>query len=123
MKLIDNLYSIINSDSASRTFRLRLHGDSVIYRAHFPGHPVTPGVCLIRIAEELLSMLYATRLELRETVNAKFLTVLDPREQETVDFTFNKVEMSEDGHTVKAGVTVSAANKVFTKLSLIYDRI
>ena len=46
----DNLYSIVKQDVGEdvATFGLRLDADSVIYKAHFPSKPVTPGVCLIQ---------------------------------------------------------------------------
>ena len=53
----NNLYFI---DAAQRTedgavYTLRLNPDHVIYKAHFPGEPITPGVCILQIGQELLS--------------------------------------------------------------------
>ena len=46
------LYEIITVDAAGAT--VRLLPDSPVYQGHFPGYPITPGVCLVEIAVELL---------------------------------------------------------------------
>ena len=34
-------------------FKVILNPDHLIYKAHFPGQPVTPGVCILQIIQEL----------------------------------------------------------------------
>ena len=34
--------------------KIRLNPDHEIYRAHFPGNPITPGVCIVQIISEVL---------------------------------------------------------------------
>ena len=46
------LYDIVQADANGAT--LRLLPDSPVYRGHFPGYPITPGVCLVQIALELI---------------------------------------------------------------------
>ena len=54
MKLIDDFYKIVllekNDDSFS--CKVSLNANHGLYRVHFPGNPVTPGVCLIQMASE-----------------------------------------------------------------------
>ena len=47
------LYETIAVDPAGATVRL-LPG-SPVYQGHFPGYPITPGVCLVEIALELFA--------------------------------------------------------------------
>lgn len=47
------LYEIVSSDARGATLRLLL--DSPVYQGHFPGYPITPGVCLVQIALELIA--------------------------------------------------------------------
>ena len=49
------LYDIVSSNAAGAT--LRLLPDSPVYQGHFPGYPITPGVCLVEIAIELIEMM------------------------------------------------------------------
>ena len=49
MKLIDSLYKVI-SDTRSETghvYSIELDPEHFIYKAHFPGEPITPGVCIL----------------------------------------------------------------------------
>ena len=47
------LYETIAVDTAGAT--VRLLPESPVYRGHFPGYPITPGVCLVEIALELIA--------------------------------------------------------------------
>ena len=55
MMLLNDFYQI--TEQASQAFRIRLNPAHEIYRAHFPGQPITPGVCQIQLVTELLSQL------------------------------------------------------------------
>ena len=46
------LYETIAVDACGAT--VRLLPESPVYRGHFPGYPITPGVCLVEIALELM---------------------------------------------------------------------
>ena len=46
------LYEILTVDAGGAT--IRLLPESPVYRGHFPGYPITPGVCLVQIALELI---------------------------------------------------------------------
>lgn len=63
-----------SSDSAE----VRLLADSPIYRAHFPGYPVTPGVTLIQMALEL------TGRSLTGARDIRFLAPVQPSQEGTV---------------------------------------
>ena len=36
-------------------FRVRLDASHPVYRGHFPGHPVLPGVCTLQLVRECLN--------------------------------------------------------------------
>ena len=46
------LYEILTVAPDGAT--IRLLPESPVYRGHFPGYPITPGVCLVQIALELI---------------------------------------------------------------------
>ena len=46
------LYETIAVDATGAT--IRLLPESPVYQGHFPGYPITPGVCLVEIALELM---------------------------------------------------------------------
>lgn len=123
MNLNNNLYTILTADPEAASYTLELLPDCVIYRAHFPGHPITPGVCIIQVATELLSRQLGVELQLTEVVNAKFLSVINPEETPSVTYTFKKITLDEATATVKATATVSHADTIFTKLSLGFKTV
>ena len=46
------LYETVSVDGSGVT--LRLFPESPVYRGHFPGYPITPGVCLVQMALEAI---------------------------------------------------------------------
>lgn len=122
MILKNNLYKISASNIEEKSFNLELVPDCVIYQAHFPEQPITPGVCIIQIASELLNELLQTEYKLTTVSNTKFLAVINPLDAAFVTYTFNKLVFDEDTKTVKASVVVSNTDTVFTKLSLVYKK-
>lgn len=122
MILKNNLYKIKSGNRDEQSFRIELIRDCIIYKAHFPGNPITPGVCIIQIATELLSELCDNRtLELLNVSNAKYLAVIAPNQTEELSYRFKKIEISEDQLRMKASVDVCNEDTIFTKLSLVYS--
>ena len=56
MELKNSLYQITGKETngTAVSYDLQLDASHVIYQAHFPGEPITPGVCIIQMAKELL---------------------------------------------------------------------
>lgn len=120
MTLKDQLYTVTETDGDRMTCDISLIADSAIYRAHFPGQPVTPGVCIIQIAAELLELLLGCTLRLHTVVNAKYLAVIDPLTTPALRCTFSR--LSDDGRTVRVSATFSDSAATYTKLSLSFLR-
>ena len=122
MIFLNKLYDI---ESAERTdagvaYTVRLHAEHPIYRGHFPGEPVTPGVCILQMALELLSDAVGESLALGGLQNVKFLQILRP-EGMPVRVDISRIERS--GGEVKAQVDVSAADAMVAKISLTCRKI
>ncbi|MFS2716174.1 beta-hydroxyacyl-ACP dehydratase [Bacteroides uniformis] len=66
MKLENNYYKLISmhSDGTSGVFHLSLRLDCEVYRGHFPGNPVCPGVCNIQMIKECAERLTGQRLHI-----------------------------------------------------------
>lgn len=122
MILKNSLYKILSSNNEENAFNLELVPDCLIYRAHFPEQPITPGVCIIQIATELLSDLLNTEFELASVANAKFLTVINPLVTKNITYSFKKIVPDIETNAVKVSVVVCNSDTVFTKLSLVCRR-
>ena len=54
-----NYYHILSSDITSNggMFRVALNADCEVYQGHFPGEPISPGVCNIQMIKECAELL------------------------------------------------------------------
>ncbi len=121
MKLKNSLYKVIGTDHDAVKAQIELRRDCVIYKAHFPEQPITPGVCIIQMATELLEEISGWTLSLKEVVNAKFLSVINPVNTISCSYQFQKLtELPEN--RIKVSVIVSDESTVYAKLSLIYAK-
>ena len=89
-----------------------------VYQAHFPSYPVTPGVCLLQLAGELLSQRLRRPLYLEEVRNAKFLALLVPETGQQVCCRFLSVEPTET--QCRCQLLICDNEKTFAKFSLTY---
>lgn len=119
MKLLNQLYSIQekNDTPSGVDFIVRLNPQHIIYQAHFPGEPITPGVVLIQIVKELSAMLIGDckQLHLTAIKNVKFLSVISPYEHPEIKVNIS-IDKLETEFTVKT--IISADDSVFAKMSL-----
>ena len=108
MILKNQLYQIEHSQESDGTeqFTIRLLEDCPIYRAHFPGQPITPGVCIVQIVQEI-----------SDVKNVKFLNILTPKDNPKVDIVFTAIETSDESVSAKA--EVKDATTVFTTVSVV----
>lgn len=97
--------------------RLRLNKDSAVYRAHFPGHPITPGAMMIEMGRELLCLLTGRKMEITEVVSAKFLNVLSPVDNPEVEYVFLSIEATGEG--VKARMQLRWQQTLFATIQII----
>ena len=90
------LYETVRVDAAGAT--IRLLPESPVYQGHFPGYPITPGVCLVEIALELLSEQAGRPLRLTAAKNIKFTSPIIP--SQGLELRFN-LAGEGDGRTVE----------------------
>ncbi|MDR3365354.1 MAG: 3-hydroxyacyl-ACP dehydratase [Prevotellaceae bacterium] len=118
MKLVDDFYRIAQVAGADTEpeYLILLNKEHFIYRAHFPGNPITPGVCLIQLCKELMERRVGKPLLLKKIANVKFLSVVNPTVVGAVRVAFSKITPAENGYSFSA-VVYSGATQ-FAKLSL-----
>lgn len=134
MQLKNNLYTISHQemDNQNGCFTIQLNGEHSIYQAHFPGEPITPGVCIMQIGKELLEVLLtqsttnadsskpsstSIKCDIKAIKNLKFLSVISPKEVDSVTYIFKDVAWAKDKQEAKAKIVVTSANEVKAKLS------
>ena len=123
MILRNNLYRITKAEDTTggRLYTLELLPDCPIYAAHFPGMPVTPGVCLLLLGKELLEDTLGKSLRLSEVKNAKFLSVVSPIHDKQIECLVGKTALAEDGKSAEAQVTLRTSQETKAKMSFVCD--
>ena len=120
MILKDSLYHI--TQKTERGYEVLLDEKHFIYQAHFPGEPVTPGVCIIQMAKELLEDYLQHDFEIKQVKNVKFLSVISPTKTPRVTCSFEKISGSEECEECKAQMMVTAGDEALAKLSMTVRR-
>ena len=127
MILLNNLYTIIAEShfDISHDYIIHMNAEHFIYKAHFPGEPITPGVCILQIAHELIQNTLNRPLKIMSVKNAKFMNIISPDKNSEVHYTISKITdtfAADDieARMVKAQVAVyDSMGVVYAKLSLI----
>lgn len=98
--MIKDFYKV---DSVTRhddgaVYRVSLNPDCEVYKGHFPGNPVSPGVCGIQMIRECAEMEcsahgIARKLMIREVQQCKFTSLISPVACLQVDVS---ISVSED---------------------------
>ena len=110
MRLEGSFYELLETRETEGGFEadIRLIPDNVIFRAHFPEYPITPGAVQIRIATELFSVFCGCPVSLTGISRLKFVSPLFPGVEVTYSFT-------------ETSVTVRSGGKVFSSMMLEYS--
>lgn len=123
MRLNGDFYSIESRleglPQGQSGFNVILNPDHLIYKAHFPGQPVTPGVCILQMIQELLSEEMGIPLFINKIKNAKFTSMISPLDDRRISVLFSSVT-SEEGGIKAQGVVARPGNvaDVFLKFSV-----
>ena len=124
MILKNSLYTIADKrmEGSGIFYQILLDKNHFIYKAHFPNEPITPGVCIIQIAKELLEDYLHEEYEISYIKNIKFLSVLSPLSTPSVAYVFDKVTFLPETNECKTQVQVQQDNVLFAKLSIIFNK-
>jgi 3-hydroxyacyl-[acyl-carrier-protein] dehydratase len=81
--LLEDFYKLDSSqtDGSKCVSHIKINSSHDIYRGHFPGRPVTPGVILMQLFKEQAERFTGKKLGLKKASNVKFLAVVNPEEE------------------------------------------
>ncbi len=94
---------------------IKLNSKHPIFKGHFPGLPVVPGVCMMAIVKEILQKGVGKKLMLEKADNIKFMALINPNEHPSVEVEI-KYSQNDDG-TYSTDAVIYAANRPYFKLS------
>jgi 3-hydroxyacyl-[acyl-carrier-protein] dehydratase len=117
--LENTFYSVEKTESTQNTYSadVILNASHEIYKNHFPGNPITPGVCLLQIALELLNKRFERNLLLVHAKSIKFLKVINPFENPKIEFL---IKYKTENDLIIADINIVAGETVCTKINATY---
>lgn len=84
-------------------FHVTLNPEHEIYKGHFQGNPISPGVCTVEMVKECAQQITEEQLNFASIKNCRFISLLTPANETELQVHVNLTE-SEDGYTIKADV-------------------
>lgn len=92
-----------------------------VFKGHFPGNPIMPGVCMIQIIKELTEAITKSTLIIQTLVNVKFMALINPEATPELRLELDIVTTEDD--LVKVKNTTYFNDTVALKLSNVYKKI
>lgn len=122
--LLKDFYKVISLENTSENNYLAvilINEEHEVFKGHFPGNPIMPGVCMMQIIKELTEQISASSLFMQSLSNAKFMALINP---------FNTPELRleldismTDTDLVKVKNVTYFNDTVALKLSSVYRKI
>lgn len=107
------------AENGSFTAHISLNKNHDIFKGHFPGNPVTPGVCMMQIVKELTEGFTGKKLFLKSASNVKFMAIINPFE--TPDLTL-QLDIKESEEEIKVKNVTSFGETIALKMSVNYKK-
>ncbi len=122
--ILENFYTIksnqISEDKINHIFEIEVNNKHAIFKGHFPGNPVMPGVCMMQIIKEITESIVGKKLFMEKCSNVKFLEIINPDKTPELTLELLIVEMDSN---VKVKNTTKFKNTVALKLSAQYQKV
>jgi 3-hydroxyacyl-[acyl-carrier-protein] dehydratase len=117
--LENSFYTVEKTESYDNQYRvvILLNASHEIFQAHFPGNPITPGVCLLQMVLEILNIKFKRNLRLIHAKNIKYLKVINPIENSEIEFI---IKYSTENDLIFADIDIVADDTIFTKVTATY---
>jgi 3-hydroxyacyl-[acyl-carrier-protein] dehydratase len=120
--LIEGLYKITATENTTEGILATIHlnKDHAIFKGHFPGNPIMPGVCMIQIIKELTEEVTGKNLFLSVSSNIKFMAIINPEKNPDLQLA---IAIAQENGEVKVKNTTSYDDTVALKLSATFKTI
>jgi 3-hydroxyacyl-[acyl-carrier-protein] dehydratase len=79
--LLKDFYKIISIETTAENkhlVQIYIKAEHEIFKGHFPGNPIMPGVCMMQIIKELTEQITASSLFMQSLTNVKFMALINP---------------------------------------------
>jgi len=119
--VIKNLYTYqVSSREENRLEAiLRIDSQHPLFKGHFPGFAITPGVCQLLMIREILEEELDMPLMLASARQVKFITVHEPETEPEIGAS---ISFSRKGDQLEVNANLSSNEKVYLKLRGEFNR-
>lgn len=79
--LLKDFYKVISLENTAENNYLVLiliNKEHEVFKGHFPGNPIMPGVCMMQIIKELTEHISESSLFMQSLSNVKFMALINP---------------------------------------------
>jgi 3-hydroxyacyl-[acyl-carrier-protein] dehydratase len=126
MRLINDFFKIKDikeQENGQPIYTIVVNENHFIYKAHFPNNPITPGVCMVQMIEEIMKERLNRDIYLSKINNIKFLNVLIPQKDKEISLCFQKIDIEDTYCEIKAVIMDNEQSYAKISTSYSYERI
>lgn len=120
--LLKDFYTLINTTGEDGKFltKIKINKDHEVYKGHFPGRPVTPGVILMHLFKEEAERITECKLQLIKGNNVKFIAVVDPNVDAHL---LLESEITTKGDEIKLKGVAKTSTGTSLKINSLYKKV
>jgi 3-hydroxyacyl-[acyl-carrier-protein] dehydratase len=115
------LKSIAKNDDQNYVVTLFINENHEVFKGHFPGNPIMPGVCMMQIIKELTEQITNTTLVMQSLSNVKFMALINPFVTPELRLELNITTTEDD--LIKVKNTTCFGETVALKLGSVYKKL
>ncbi|AXB55975.1 3-hydroxyacyl-ACP dehydratase [Flavobacterium fluviale] len=122
--VLKDFYKVLSEEKVSDSkynITILINEKHEVFKGHFPGNPIMPGVCMIQIIKELTESITKSSLMIQSLANVKFMALINPEVTPELRLELD-VTITEDD-LVKVKNTTYFNDTTALKLSMVYKKI
>ncbi|MEG2101883.1 3-hydroxyacyl-ACP dehydratase [Flavobacterium sp. FlaQc-28] len=122
--VLQDFYKVLSEEKtgdAKYNIRILVNANHEVFKGHFPGNPIMPGVCMIQIIKELTESITKSSLMIQTLTNVKFMALINPETNPELRLELD-ITVTEDD-LVKVKNTTYFNDTVALKLSNAYKKL
>ena len=100
-------YAVLQTEGDTVKTNITLNPFHPIFKGHFPGNPILPGVCMMQMVKEVAEAYTNKKIKLGLAQELKFLSVINPEENTTIQMEL-KINIEKDGIRIVAQLQSNA---------------
>jgi 3-hydroxyacyl-[acyl-carrier-protein] dehydratase len=94
-------FTDLQADGDKLNTTINLKNEHPIFKGHFPGQPILPGVCMMQMVKEIAEVYLGKKLRLQKARELKFLSFIDPLTHPSIQMELF-IQTTEDGIKIDA---------------------